>query len=208
MTILVAGSHGTTGQHIVEKLAAREHAVKAMIRDEGQADTLRALGGDPVVADLTEDVAYAVDGCDAVIFAAGSGGKDLEAVDKGGAINLIDASVAHGVDRFVMLSSISADEPEEGPEQLRPYLRAKHAADEHLRRSGLTYTIVQPGALTDEAERGTITAAEDIGHRDGSIPRADVAEAIVVALETPNTQGRTVELLSGDVSVPEALRAF
>lgn len=208
MTVLVAGSHGTTGQFIVEKLAARGHHVKAMIRDDDQAETLRSLGGDPVVADLTGDVSPAVEGCEAVIFAAGSKGKHLEAVDKQGAIKLIDASQAQGADRFVMLSSMGADDPSSGPDDLQPYLEAKHAADEHLRRSKLTYTIFRPGALSDDDANGTITAAEEIDHRDGSIPRADVAEAMVAALTMPATYGRTIEMLSGDVPVEEALKAL
>lgn len=208
MIVLVAGSHGTTGQHITRKLAERGHEVRAMIRDADQAAKMRALGGTPIVADLTEDVAPAVKGCDAVIFAAGSKGKALEAVDRNGAMKLIDASVAHGVDRFVMLSSISADEPASGPEKLQPYLEAKHAADEHLRKSGLIYTIMQPGALSDDAPEGAVTAAKRIGHREGSISRADVAEAIVVALDLPETHGLTIELLPGDQPIPRALQSL
>ena len=208
MKVLVAGSHGTTGRHIVEKLTARGHQVKAMIRDDEQADTLRALGGDPVVADLTEDVAHAVDGCEAVVFAAGSKGKNLEAVDKQGAIKLIDASLAHGAGRFLMLSSMGADDPSSGPDDLQDYLAAKHAADDYLRHTTLAYTIFQPGALTDDPAQGTIALTEDTGTLEGSIPRADVAEAMAAALDMPATHGCTIEFVSGDVPVPQALASL
>lgn len=206
LTVLVAGSHGTTGQHVVRKLVERGHVARSMIRDADQADVIRELGGEPVVADLTGDVAHTVEGCDAVIFAAGSKGEALEAVDRDGAIALVDACVAHRVDRFIMLSSISADAPAEGPEELQPYLEAKHAADEHLRASGLTYTILQPGQLSDDPETGTVSAAAHHGHRDGTITRPDVAEALVESLQSLATFDHTIELLDGEDPIPQALR--
>lgn len=206
MIVLVAGAHGTTGQHLTRRLAEQGHTVRAMIRAPEQFDAMAALGAQPIVADLTDDLAHAVRGTDAVVFAAGSKGKALEAVDRDGAKRLIDAAEAAGVERFVMLSSISADKPDEGPEDLRPYLHAKHAADEHLRASGLTYTIFQPGALDDEDGTGRVQAADHLGHRDGTISRADVAAALAASLQTENTHGRTIELLGGDTPVEEALR--
>lgn len=118
-TVLVAGAHGQVGQHVTELLAERDGTARAMVRDPDQTDEVEALGGDPVVADLTEDVADAVEGCDAIIFAAGSGGEDVYGVDRDGAINLIDAAEAAGVDRFVMLSSMGADDRCRAPTRSR-----------------------------------------------------------------------------------------
>ena len=93
---------------------------------------------------------------EAIIFAAGSGPKTgpdkTTAVDKNGAIKLVDAAKKKGIERFVMLSSVGSDDPEQAQEEMRHYLEAKHDADEHLKASWLTYTIVRPVALTNEHE--------------------------------------------------------
>lgn len=229
MTILVAGANGTTGRRIAELLG--EHArsataasvsdasvpvdtVRGMVRAEDQFARQRKLGAEPVLADLESDdaVRQAVQGCDAVIFAAGSGaGTGLDktrAVDRDGAIRLIDAAAAAGVTRFVMLSAINADDPSRGSEQMRPYYQAKHDADAHLQQSGLAYTIVRPGALTNEQGTGTIRAAERLDSHDGSIPRADVARVIVATLSRDHLQGKAFEVLSGDTPIGEALEAL
>ena len=103
-----------------------------MVRKESQVDEMAEFGVETVVADLTGDVSHAVPGHDAIIFAAGSGGEDVEGVDRDGAIELVDAAEEEGVDRFVMLSAMNADEPENSPDGLYDYLVAKQAADEYL----------------------------------------------------------------------------
>jgi uncharacterized protein YbjT (DUF2867 family) len=203
MDVLIAGSHGQVGQQVTELLAESDHDVKAMVREESQVEEMEEFGVDVVVADLTEDVSHAVEGCDAVVFAAGSSGADVEGVDRDGAIRIIDEAERQGADRFVMLSSINADRPEESPDALRDYLEAKLAADEHLRESDLTYTIVRPGALTDEPATGRIEAARRVER--GEITRADVARTLVAALEVENTHGRTFELIEGDEPIEDAL---
>ena len=103
MRVLVAGANGQVGQHIVRLLAERGHQVRAMIRDEDQAQRLWELGGEPVVADLEGDVAHTVEGCDAVIFSAGggpgSGAEKKETVDRQGAVKLIEAAQKHRAHR-------------------------------------------------------------------------------------------------------------
>lgn len=206
MEVLIAGSHGGVGQRITDLLAASDHGVRAMVRDESQVNEMEGFGVEAVVADLTEDVSHAVEGCDAVIFAAGSSGEDVEGVDRDGAIRLIDEAEAQGADRFVMLSSINADRPEESPDALRDYLEAKLAADEHLQESDLTYTIVRPGALTDEPATGRIEAARRVER--GEIARADVARTLVAALETEDTYGKTFEVVEGDEPIESALESL
>lgn len=207
MHVLVAGSHGQVGQIITELLAQGDHDVRGMVRDESYVEDIEALGAEAVVADLTEDVEHAVEGCDAIIFAAGSSGEDVWGVDRDGAINLIEAAEEQGVERFVMLSSINADTPDESPEALRDYLQAKAEADEHLRSSDLTYTIVRPGPLTNEDATGRIETGADL-ERDGGISRADVARTLIAALEIESTYGRTFEILAGDEPIEDALHAL
>ncbi|WP_226041105.1 SDR family oxidoreductase [Natrinema sp. DC36] len=207
-SVLIAGAHGQVGQHVTELLGESDRTARAMVRDESQTDEMAELGGEPVVADLTEDVDHAVEGCDAIIFAAGSGGEDVYGVDRDGAINLIDAASEAGIDRFVMLSSMGADDPESGPEALRDYLIAKAEADEYLRNSGLDYTIVRPGELTTDPGTGEIRAGEGLELGDGDIPREDVARTLVAALDFGPLSGETFEILSGDESIEAALETI
>ena len=208
MRVLVAGSHGQVGQHIVRMLAEEGHEVRAMIRDEDQAPTLRELGGEPVVADLEGEVAHTAEGCDAVIFSAGggpgSGAEKKETVDRQGAVKLIEAAKEHGARRYVMVSAMGAADPEAGSEAMQPYLFAKARADASLQESGLDYTIVRPGSLTDDPGDGTVEAAPSLGKR-GEIPREDTARTIVATLKAQNTYGKTFEVLSGDTPVEEAI---
>lgn len=203
MNVLIAGSHGGVGKHITELLSESDHTAKAMVREESQVSEMEAFGVETVVADLTEDVSHGVSGSDAIIFAAGSGGDDVEGVDRDGAIRMIDEAETQGVDRFVMLSAINADRPEESPEALQPYLEAKLAADEHLQESDLTYTVVRPGELTDDAATGEIEAARRVER--GQVTRADVAHTLVAALDIENTHGKTFEMIEGDEPIENAL---
>ena len=208
MRVLVAGSHGQVGRHIVRMLEEEGHEVRAMIRDEDQAPTIRELGGEPVVADLEGEVAHTAEGCDAVIFSAGggpgSGAEKKETVDRQGAVKLIEAAKEHGARRYVMVSAMGAADPEAGSEAMQPYLFAKARADASLQESGLDYTIVRPGSLTDDPGDGTVEAAPSLGKR-GEIPREDTARTIVATLKAQNTYGKTFEVLSGGTPVEEAI---
>ncbi|MDA3912952.1 SDR family oxidoreductase [Oleiagrimonas sp.] len=212
MLILVAGANGQIGRQLLRRIKLSLNHSRAMIRDAGQSDTLRTLGADEtIVADLEGDVRPAMEGCDAVVFTAGSGGQTgpekTDAVDRDGAIGLIDACKDAGIQRFVMVSSMGTDDPDNGPEGLRHYLQAKQAADKHLADSGLDYTIVRPGRLTDDVGSGKVAVSNSLG-RSGSVPRADVAAVLMAVLQAPETAGMTFELLAGQTPVREAIAAL
>ncbi|WP_323171359.1 SDR family oxidoreductase [Natrialba sp. PRR66] len=207
-TVLVAGSHGQVGQHVTTELVASDYGVRAMVRADDQVKEMEATGAEAVVADLTDAVDHAVEGCDAVVFAAGSGGDDVYGVDRDGAIRLIDATVEAGIDRFVMLSSMGADDPESGPDPLRNYLIAKAEADTYLRESSLAHTIVRPGELTNEPGTGEVRVGTDFELGDGDIPREDVATVLVAALDHSSLVDETFELLSGEDPIDDALASL
>jgi uncharacterized protein YbjT (DUF2867 family) len=212
MNVLVAGANGNTGRQIVGLLVEENHHVRAMVREASQVEELEELGAEPVVANLEHDVNFAVMGCDAVIFAAGSGsntGEDkTKAIDRDGAIKLIEACEANAVNRFIMLSAVGTGDPEQGPDNLKIYLEAKAEADKKLKKSNLNYTIFKAVSLTDEAETGKITAKKRLDNSSGEISRADVAATIVEALDNEHTYRKSIEIASGDTPISGALRSF
>ncbi|MBF8150834.1 SDR family oxidoreductase [Winogradskyella sp. F6397] len=202
--ILVAGASGTTGKQVVKLLKSTQYFNPvAMVRKEEQQKQFKKEGVETVLADLTEDLTHTVKGIDKVIFAAGSGGKNVVEVDQEGAKRLIAVAKMANVSRFVLLSSMGADKPEES-EALKDYLRAKQNADEHLKRSGLKYVIVRPGALNNKEAKGTIELKEKLNKR-GEISRADVAQTLVKALNDDAPYNSTFEILEGDTIISEAL---
>src|SRR5215207_766572 len=213
MKVLVAGAHGKTARRLVRMLAQDGHEVQGLVRKEEQLPDVETDGAEPVLVDLEKGevegaVGRAVEGCDAVIFAAGagpgSGAARKETMDYGGAVKLVEAAERHGVRRYLMLSSMGAGDPGSGSEAMQPYLFAKSRADERVQESDLDYTIIRPGSLTEEEGAGMIEAAEVLGRR-GEIPREDVARTYAEALEKPNTYSKTFEIIGGETPIREAL---
>lgn len=210
MNVLVIGANGNIGRLLVSKLSNSEHTVRAMIRDESQRAEMEKRGGEVVIADLEKDFDHALEGCNAVIFTAGSGahtGLDkTELVDRQGAMKAVDSAKKNNVERFLIVSSMNADTPENGPESMQHYYRAKGDADEYLQKSGLTFTSVRPGRLTNEHGKGSIQVAEKIEDRGArEIPREDVANVMVAALDNQNTYNRIFEVLTGNQPIDKAL---
>ncbi len=211
MDVAIAGGHGKIALELTRILSAEGERVRSLIRDPGQEADVRAAGGEPVLCDLeAEDaaaIAAAIEGADAVVFAAGagpgSGAERKETMDYGGAVKLIEAAHLASVGRYLMISAMSADPDRPGEEVFDVYLRAKGRADAALARSGLVYTIVRPGMLTDEAATGKVAVGESVGR--GAIPRADVAAVIANCLHSDEALDRAFELISGVVPIAEAV---
>lgn len=213
LEVAIAGGHGRVGLRLGEMLAAGEHAVLGLIRDPGQAGDLQAVGVEPVVCDLEAggDVAAAVRGVDAVVFAAGagpgSGAERKRTMDLGGALKLIDAARAEGIRRYVMVSAMgAAAPPAEGGDVFGEYLRAKAAADRALAASGLDFTIVRPGRLTDEPPTGLVEVGSNLSR--GEVPRTDVAAVLAAVLVADNTIGKTFDLVSGEMPIDQAVASL
>ena len=205
MNVLVIGANGQVGRSIVKELAESNHNAVAMVRKEEQKEKMQELGAARVVmGDLEKDFSDAFDGVDAVIFAAGSGPKTgaekTLTIDLWGSVKAAKYAEAKGVKRFVQLGSVGSDNPDAGGEAMKPYLVAKRSADEILQSTNLDYTIVRPGALSDEEKTGKIeVSAEGFQSLEGrSIPRADVAHVLVEVLERENTYGKVFEVLQGE----------
>ncbi|MEU3499774.1 SDR family oxidoreductase [Streptomyces hundungensis] len=213
MRIVIAGGHGQIALRLERLLAARGDEVAGIIRKPEQADDLRRAGAEPVVLDLesatVDAVAEVLRAADAVVFAAGAGpGSDAsrkETVDRAAAVLLADAAERAGVRRYVIVSSMGADSAHRGDEVFDDYLRAKGAADDAVRsRTGLDWTVLRPGMLTDDAGKGLVTLAASTGR--GTIPRDDVAAVLAELVDTPATAGLTLELISGSAPVTVAVK--
>ena len=197
MKVLVAGATGNTGQRLVRELNDRGLNPVAMVRDSSDTSGLPE-GVEQRKADLTQLDDDVTDGCDVVVFAAGSGGNTsdemTDKVDRDGAKRLIDLSVASDVRRFVMLSSIGAGDPDPDHE-LGHYLQAKHEADEHLKATDLEYAILRPVALTDESGTGEVRLGENVDPK-GEAARGDVAKLLADAAESPEWVGKVLHMES------------
>tara|TARA_R110001592_G_scaffold99456_1_gene283427 strand:- start:510 stop:1142 length:633 start_codon:yes stop_codon:yes gene_type:complete len=204
--VLVAGANGTTGRIIINLLKKSEtYQPIAMVRKQDQKDHFEKQGVSAVLADLEEDLSQAVKNTDKVIFAAGSKGKNIIDVDQEGAKRLIDAAKEAGLEKFVMLSSMGADNPTVSND-LEDYLKAKQNADDYLKASALNYSIVRPGALTDDDGTGKIELKEKLEKR-GSISRADVAKTLVEVLDDKLKKNKVFEILAGDTRIEKAVRS-
>jgi nucleoside-diphosphate-sugar epimerase len=211
--VVIAGGHGQIALHLERLLADSGHRVLGLIRSRDHDSDVREAGGEPVMCDLEQedDLSHYVRGADAVVFAAGagpgSGAERKRTVDLGGAVKLLDAARRVGVRRYVMVSSIGADDPSAGGEQMRPYLEAKAEADRRLADSDLEWTIVRPGRLTNDPGTGLVTLSSDMGAR-GAIPREDVARVLAASLGDPNSIGKTFVAVGGETPVDEAVAAL
>ena len=214
MRVVIAGGHGKIALLLERLLADRGDSPVGLIRNPSQAGDLAEAGAQAVVLDLEQSsvrqVADALAGADAVVFAAGAGpGSGVarkQTVDRDAAILLADAAEAAGVQRYVMVSALAADDRslDDGYDEVfRAYMRAKSEADANVRsRAGLQTTVVRPGGLTDEPGTGRVQIAESTGR--GTIPRADVAAVLLAVLDSPATAGRTFEVIAGQTPIGAA----
>ena len=105
-----------------------------------------------------------------------------------------------------MVSSIGADNPDAIESDLKPYLVAKHMADEHLASSGLNYTIVRPGTLTDERASMKVTTQRPDDQDKAKISRENVANALLHIATNSFENNRIFEPFDGDTAIKSAVK--
>ena len=216
MRVVIAGGHGQIALRLTRLLAQRGDAAVGIVRNPDHVGDVREAGGEAAVLDLeqasVDDVAGALIGADAVVFAAGagpgSGAARKDTVDRAASVLFADAAEAAGVRRFLQVSAMGLDRADDPSmdEVFAVYLRAKDAADQDvMARTGLDWTILRPGRLTNDAALGTVTLAEHVP--PGAVTRDDVAAVLVALLDRPDTAGRVYELVGGDTPIESALGA-
>jgi uncharacterized protein YbjT (DUF2867 family) len=213
---VIAGGHGQIALRLTALLAQRGDTAVGIVRNPDHVADVREAGGDAVVLDLeqatVDEVAAALTGADAVVFAAGAGpGSGLarkDTVDRAASVLFADAAEAAQVRRFLQVSAMGLDRADDPSldEVFAVYLRAKDAADRDvMARDGLDWTILRPGRLTNDPAVGTVTLAESVP--PGAVTRSDVAAVLVALLDRPDTANRVYELVGGDTPIDDALGA-
>ena len=211
MDVAIAGGHGKIGRRLARLLAARGDRVRGLIRNPDHEQDVREDGAEPVVCDLetasVDDVATAIQGTDAVVFAAGAGpGSGAErkvTMDRDGAVKLAEAASAAGAARYVIVSSVGAESPPDDDDVFSVYLRAKAEADRALAASDRAWTIVRPGFLTDDSGTRRVRIQTD-PIRD-QVTRDDVAGVLAAVLAEPRSARLTIYVVGGEDPIEQAL---
>ncbi|KPH63824.1 oxidoreductase [Pseudoalteromonas porphyrae] len=199
---LIIGASGQIGKMTTQLLLNDQQHVIALVRDKNKLSDLSSSYLDIIEQDLESDFSQAFDGCEQVIFAAGSGGSTGDdktlLIDLWAATKAVNYAKQYGIKRFIMVSSIGADNPDAIQSDLKPYLVAKHMADKHLINSGLNYTIVRPGSLTDEDASLKITTQQPSERNEAKISRENVANALLQIANHSTNENSIFELFDGD----------
>jgi len=210
MKTLIIGANGQIGKKLVTECVNQGLDIRVMIRDESQMGYFTALGVEAVIGDLEGDISHAFNGCEQVVFSAGSGSKSCPKktllVDLWGSIRAVEESEKQGVKHFIMVSSLKSCDPLRGPELIRHYLVARNRADDRLIHSSLNYTLLRPGRLLDTTATGMLTSNfdwNDIKNAQSTISRDDVVSTILAAITNQHKTNRTLDFIQGNVAIKE-----
>lgn len=212
--VAIVGGHGQVARHLLVVLRRAEHTPVALVRNDDYREELEGRGAEVRLLDIEADdgsrFGEAFDGCDAVVFAAG-GGPDgnverKRSVDLGGSLKSIEGARAAGISRFVQISAINVDDPlpDDADPVWKAYVEAKRDADQALRDSGLDWTIIRPGKLTDDPATNHVALGPDVER--GEVTRADVASVVAAVLDEDSSIRQQWNLVNGDVPVHDAIR--
>lgn len=205
MKVLIIGAHGKVGHLLIGELQSRNIDFVAGLRTEEQIKAYKENNIATQFIDLTASLDSIKDsieasGADVIVFSAGAGGAGYDLtlqIDLDGAIKTMMVAEAIGIKRYIMVSSIFSDDRNKWDASgIKPYMIAKHYADDHLRGTNLDYTIIHPGMLTNDDGTGKIKLLDK--GETGSIPRIDVAKALALIIQNPNTIGKEYTFASGD----------
>jgi nucleoside-diphosphate-sugar epimerase len=211
MRVAIAGAHGKIAMRLIPRLARRGDTAVGLIRNPAHADDVRGAGAEPVVCDLeaatVAQIAGAIRGADAAVFAAGAGpGSGAErkvTMDRDGAIKLLDAAGEANVARLLVISSVGTENPPDGDDVFSIYLRAKADADAAVKASDRDWTIVRPGPLTEQPGVGTVRVHSSPFR--GEVSREDVAAVLEVLLHDVPVSRQVFYLGGGGDDIEQAL---
>lgn len=201
---LIAGATGKTGRIIVEKLLDRGVNPKVLVRNQDLAKNLFGNQVDIVVGDVRqpESLLAAMENMDTVISAIGTRtpvGKNCpKRVDYEGVVNLVEASIASKIQRFILISSISVTHANHPMNCFGRILEWKLMGENALRDSGLSYAIIRPGGLVESSD-GQKSLVVDQGDKLlGTISRTALAEICLCTADYPDNLRMTFEVIESE----------
>ncbi len=209
LNVLVFGGTRNTGLEVAKLLTVRGDKVTAFVRETSDRSQLEPLGVDFAVGDAMDPesiaAAFAAGDFDAVITTIGNI-RANPAPDYEGNANIFDAAKAAGVSRAIMISTIGAgDSGDAAPWisklALTKVIPLKTQAEDHLRASGLEFTIIRPGGLPPAPASGRGILSEDVT-TFGFIARPDLARLVVGALDDDRTIGKTLSAIDPEKTAP------
>jgi NADH dehydrogenase len=194
--ILVIGGTGQLGSIVVKELLRQKRSVRILVRPGSNYDPLIRAGAKAVFGDLKSPITIsdALKGVETVITTANSarrGGEDnVQNIDLIGNRHLVNSAKTMGVKRFIFVSAASADDKGRSP-----YLQAKKKTENHLKQSGMGYTIVAPEPIMEswfstvvvpalKADR-PVTLVGEGDRRHSFISILDVAAFITASVGNP-----------------------
>jgi uncharacterized protein YbjT (DUF2867 family) len=207
---LIIGASGQIGKMTTKLLLNAKQHVVALVRDKAKLSDVDSPFLSITEQDLEGNFNAAFQDCEQVIFVAGSGGSTgadkTMLIDLWAAVKAVKYAKAHGVKHFILVSSIGADDPEAISGDMKPYLVAKHMADQQLINSGVAYTIVRPGSLTNHSASMQVTTDRPANNSDAKISRENVANALLHIATNAVSNSRIFELFDGNTPIATAVK--
>ncbi|MBW4467588.1 MAG: SDR family oxidoreductase [Pegethrix bostrychoides GSE-TBD4-15B] len=214
MKAFVAGATGQTGRRIVAELVKQDIPVRALVRDLEKAREILPAEAELALGDVLQPESLrAAIGDSTVLISATGAAPSFDPtgpykVDYEGTKNLIDLAKSSGVQQFVMVSSLCVSRLFHPLNLFWLILVWKKQAEDYLRASGLSYTIVRPGGLKNEDNTDAIVMSSADSLFEGGIPRSKVAQVCVEALREPKARNKTVEIVANPDAVAQPLQAL
>lgn len=202
MKAFVAGATGETGRRIVQQLVERNIPVRALVRDLDKARQILPEAVELVVGDVLQMSSLRETIADSTVILSATGAAPSfdptgpYKVDFEGNKNLIDLAKEKGIEQFVMVSSLCTSKFFHPLNLFWLILVWKKQAEDYLRQSGVTYTIVRPGGLSNDDNSDAIVMSSADTLFEGRIPRTKVAQVCVEALLRPEAKNKLVEIVA------------
>ncbi|QNP29322.1 SDR family oxidoreductase [Cylindrospermopsis curvispora] len=206
MKAFVAGATGQTGQRIVEELVSRNIPVRALVRDEQKARNLLPSQVELIVGDILQpETLVAALGDSTVVLCATGARPSFDPtgpyqVDFQGTKNLVKAAQDRKIQHFVLVSSLCVSQLFHPLNLFWLILVWKKQAEEFIRKSGITYTIVRPGGLKNDDNSDEVIMQGPDTLFEGSISRRKVAQVCVESLFEKARWNQIVEIIAKPLS--------
>ena len=202
MKAFVAGATGQTGRRIVKQLIEQNIPTRALVRDQQKGRQTLPSEAELVTGDVLDPQSLKTAIADSTVLLCATGATPSfdptgpYKIDYEGTKNLVDVAKQQGIEHFVLVSSLCVSQFFHPLNLFWLILVWKKQAEDYIRQSGLTYTIVRPGGLKNEDNQDAIVMKPADTLFDGSIPRTKVAEVCVEALSIPSARNKIVEVIA------------